>query len=492
MTEHWSGKGDGSTDELSSYEDKDYSEDIQFPVELVDRDGVVRRYSYEESLAVYHRRIQSAPWRLEEAAVVQAEIGHCSRRIDQIKRSFRAQAERPDTKPRRENPRAVLGEGYDILTSFYEKVLRRRQLSLDGSLDMAVSLVQDELDCRLYHLSFGSHQGGHLLYVYPFDRAGDQDPRAAWRQATQHYRRYSGAQVERLLLAAHGEAAGYILTGCEEIPRGLKARIRTHPTGDDAETGEGLIGGAESDPGQGDLWSDSEENEDSRTTWGNAFEQGMEALARDQLSQALQLFQRAVEGNPYQREGYLAILGVLDTLGNYEEANLYGEMARAHLPEDGLICYRLAILLVRQWKHDEALEAFDEAVQLDPSLYQAAFFASHLMLARLQDLDGATRRLRLAAALSEQDAQVLSCLRAAETCRAARRLARGAAIVASAPALTALLAGHLLLGGLTLVASASVLLGAGKVATVLARWAVRRASLAVKEPQGLEDSGPSS
>ena len=111
MVDPWTSEDEAVDDELRAYEDKDYSEVIQFPVELVDRDGVVRRYSYEESLAVYHRRIQSAPWRLDDEQIVEAEIGHCSRRIDQIKRSFKVQLGKPGGSTVHENPRAVLGEG---------------------------------------------------------------------------------------------------------------------------------------------------------------------------------------------------------------------------------------------------------------------------------------------------------------------------------------------------------------------------------------------
>ena len=482
MVERWSSdKETGGKDELRSYENKDYSEDIQFPVELVDRDGVVRRYSYEESLAVYHRRIQSAPWRLEDSEVVQAEIGHCSRRIDQIRRSFKAQLGQPGSQRHHDNPRAILGEGFDILTAFYEKVLQRRQLSLDGGLEMSVALVQDEADSRLYHLSFGSQQGGHLLYVFPFEKPGDQDPRAAWREATHRFRRYSGSQVERLLLAAHGESAGYVLTGSEEIPRGLKARIRIHDSVD-----EGVPIEFEEAPTEGGgiqpWWAADLPVNDSTPEWGEAFDLGMAALGKDQLTQALSMFQKAVEENPFHREAYLAVLGVLDTMSNYDEADMYAEMALAQLPDDGLIRYRTAILHVRQWRHDEALAAFDEAVRLEPSLYQAAFFASHLMLARLQDLDGATQRLRLASALSEQDPQVLRCLRAAEACRAARRLVRSVAVVAAVPAVGAVVLGRSALGVVVLTASLVALLSAGKLAALVARWAVRRASLLIDDP----------
>jgi len=478
MVEQWSSEDEAVNDELRAYENKDYSEVIQFPVELVDRDGVVRRYSYEESLAVYHRRIQSAPWRLDDEQVVKAEIGHCSRRIAQIKQSFKAQ---PPGQTVHDNPRAILGEGYEIIVAFYRKILERRQLCLDGDLEMAVALLQDEAECRLYHLSFGSQQGGHLLYVYPFEKPGDQDPRVAWREATQRHRRYSGAQVERLLLAAQGESAGYILTGTEEIPRGLRARVRTDDRFDEGLSARAAASQEEAlQPG----WLNELSGLEGGSGWGDAFDQGMSELRMDQLTQALHLFQKAVEKNPYHRESYLAVLGVLDTMGNYDEADLYGQMALAHLPDDGLLRYRLAILHVRQGRLDEALAAFDDAVKLEPSLYQAPFFASHLMLARLQDLDGATRRLRLAVELSDHDEQVVGCHRAAEACRLLRRGLRFFALAVAAPSLWAVIADRSVLAAAALVASVLVLLVAGKLAAVLARWGVRKASLVIETGDG--------
>ena len=104
------------------------------------------------------------------------------------------------------------------------------------------------------------------------------------------------------------------------------------------------------------------------------------------------------------------------------------------------------------------------------------------MLARLQDLDGATQRLRLASALSEQDPQVLRCLRAAEACRAARRLVRSVAVVAAVPAVGAVVLGRSALGVVVLTASLVALLSAGKLAALVARWAVRRASLLIDDP----------
>ena len=46
---------------LRRYNRKDYAQLVDFPVEIVGRDGKVRRYSFEESVRLYQRRIASAP-----------------------------------------------------------------------------------------------------------------------------------------------------------------------------------------------------------------------------------------------------------------------------------------------------------------------------------------------------------------------------------------------------------------------------------------------
>ena len=190
---------DERSDRLRAYDGKDYSEVIEFPVELVDRDGVVRRYSYEESLAVYHRRIQSAPWRYADDDLIRAEIGHCTRRIEQIKRSY-ATRTRHSGPSAASNPRASLGEGWEIVVRYYEAALAARRLSLNTEFDVKVALLQDEPVCRIYHLAFGA-RGGHLLYIYPFDRVGDGDPRESFEQAQIGFRgQVQGVGVERMLL----------------------------------------------------------------------------------------------------------------------------------------------------------------------------------------------------------------------------------------------------------------------------------------------------
>ena len=73
---------------LKKYQRKDYSQTVDFPVEIVGRDGVVRTYSFEDSIRLYQRRITSAAMRYSDKDIVDAEVGHCRRRIDQLRRSY--------------------------------------------------------------------------------------------------------------------------------------------------------------------------------------------------------------------------------------------------------------------------------------------------------------------------------------------------------------------------------------------------------------------
>ena len=73
---------------LQRYDRKDYTELVDFPVEIVGRDGVVRRYTFEDSIRLYQRRITFAPIRFQDRDLARAEVNHCRSRIDQLRRSF--------------------------------------------------------------------------------------------------------------------------------------------------------------------------------------------------------------------------------------------------------------------------------------------------------------------------------------------------------------------------------------------------------------------
>jgi len=67
---------------------KKYHDFIDFPVEIVGKDGVVRYYTFEESVSLYQRRIRLARLRYDTPSARQREIEHCANRIAQLRRSF--------------------------------------------------------------------------------------------------------------------------------------------------------------------------------------------------------------------------------------------------------------------------------------------------------------------------------------------------------------------------------------------------------------------
>ncbi len=67
---------------------KKYDDCIDFPVEIVGRDGGVRFYSFEESISLYQRRIRLSKIRFSSPELQQKEREHCTSRIAQLRRSF--------------------------------------------------------------------------------------------------------------------------------------------------------------------------------------------------------------------------------------------------------------------------------------------------------------------------------------------------------------------------------------------------------------------
>ncbi len=61
---------------------------MEFPVEIVGRDGMVRHHGFEDAVRLYQRRITFASGRWPEAERVRDEVTHCRARIDQLRRSY--------------------------------------------------------------------------------------------------------------------------------------------------------------------------------------------------------------------------------------------------------------------------------------------------------------------------------------------------------------------------------------------------------------------
>ena len=125
---------------LQRYDRKDYTELVEFPVEIVGRDGVVRRYSFEDSIRLYQRRISFAPVRYRERDLVNAELLHCRSRIEQLRRSY-FQRFGWASEPGRAGPEEALGALAGELTAFLCRVLRA-----EGRIDVRIEPVRPQPD----------------------------------------------------------------------------------------------------------------------------------------------------------------------------------------------------------------------------------------------------------------------------------------------------------------------------------------------------------
>lgn len=73
---------------LRRYQKKDYTQRVEFPVEIVGRDNQVRRYAFDDAIRLYQRRIETASSRYADPETIDAEVRHCRLRIEQLRRSY--------------------------------------------------------------------------------------------------------------------------------------------------------------------------------------------------------------------------------------------------------------------------------------------------------------------------------------------------------------------------------------------------------------------
>ena len=338
---------------LRRYRGKDYSETVEFPVELVDRDGVVRQYSYRESLRVYLRRIASAHIRYSDENLVIAEVDHCNKRIEQLRRSYLRRCRDLGARlasDRRTNVQFVLGEGLAVL---HEEL--GEPLFESNELDI-VALAEEE-NPSVYQVTRASIRQTYLLYVFEGDREGT--PYETYRRSLEWNER-SGASIdERLVVAREGETAAFLLT----------QRVAHEPAGSE----DGLF----------DIWREKREavvESDPDDYPGAArFAAGLVALKQRNPTEAIRYFKETIDENPYHREAYLALSTLLDTAGAVDEGEMYSSLAVSYLPDDGLVHFNRGLSLMRQGRRIEACSAFECSASLDDRLYQPRYFVGLLM-----------------------------------------------------------------------------------------------------------------
>ncbi len=195
---------------LQRYDRKDYSELVEFPVEIVGRDGVVRRYTFEDSIRLYQRRITFAPIRYRDMDLVRAEVGHCRARIEQLRRSY-FHRYGWGTPPGQPGAEQTFGQLAGELAAFLCRVLR-----CDGRPEIDFEPVEGGSDGRSIWFVTPRGGTGMLLYVHHFEGAAADRVREVFFGQLKELERTSGradGDVERLLAFHHTVDCGFILTG---------------------------------------------------------------------------------------------------------------------------------------------------------------------------------------------------------------------------------------------------------------------------------------
>lgn len=330
---------------LQRYDRKDYTELVEFPVEIVGRDGVVRRYTFEDSIRLYQRRITFAPIRYRDVDLVRAEVAHCRSRIDQLRRSYyhRFGWGTPEGEPDAEE---IFGELAGELAAFLCRVLR-----CSGRPEIRFQPVQPEQDgSSVWYITPLAAQGGMLLYFHRFEGSGADGVRErffAFLKDLELVGRSEG-DSEQLLAFHHTVDCGFVLTG-----RGTEF---AH-----------LSSGQEPQDSLVDL---------APTPWDEV----MEVIRRGDYESALRRCRKLVQEQPWHRNAYVSG-GMLGTfLGENAVAEELALLGSRYFPEDGVLRYYLGVARMNLGRLPEAEADLREATRLAPDLVAARMLLVVLLI----------------------------------------------------------------------------------------------------------------
>lgn len=332
---------------LQRYDRKDYTELVDFPVEIVGRDGVVRRYTFEDSIRLYQRRITFAPIRYQyDGDLVRAEVNHCRSRIDQLRRSYfhRYGWGTPEGQTSAEE---AFGDLAGELAAFICRVLGvegRPEIRFDEVGGAAV-----EGTSTWYLTRVPGELGGMILYFYRFDGPAADAIRDGFFANIKEFERIgrAGGDAERLLAFHHNVDCGFVLTG----------RGGDHPTFVPKD----------------DL---SQQVDLAPTPWDEV----IEIIRKGDYDAALRRCRELVREQPWHRNAYVAGAMLAAYLGEHSQGEDLALVGSRYFPKDGSVLYYLGLCRLRLGRPAEAERALREAVEVAPDLVSArALLATHLV-----------------------------------------------------------------------------------------------------------------
>ncbi len=309
---------------LRRYLRKDYTQIVDFPVEIIGRDGQVRRYSFDDSVRLYQRRIRSAPMRYDDGELIAAEVRHCRQRIDQLRRSYLEHYGWGSLRSG-EVGGLLAGPLAAELVSFLRRVFAASQ---DGPTSLALGLVESTSHDLLY-LSCSVRKRSYFLYAFRLDGAGPPGVRDGYRALLRQLASVPpGAGVERLFVVHEGPDVAFLLSGEGEW--------------------DGPVVGMP--PDEGGLVSESAGGEYDVDLWA----EGLRALHEGAVGEALRTFEVGMDAEPL-RVCFAQAVGVVALLDNEAERGEFAaRMGTLQHPGDPLCTYLLAVSLARQGRRGEA------------------------------------------------------------------------------------------------------------------------------------------
>ena len=319
---------------LQRYDRKDYSELVDFPVEIVGRDGVVRRYTFEDSIRLYQRRITFAPIRYRDADLIRAEANHCRSRIGQLRRSYfhRYGWGTPEGQPSAED---TFGDLCGELAAFVSRVL-----DCEGRPEIRFDALEPDTDGRsTWFVTPEDARAGMILYVHRFPEADAEGPRERFFGSLKTLDRMgrSGGDCERLIAFHHSVDCGFVLTG-----RGsdFQSIVRTQREAARVDV--------------------------APTPWDEV----LEVIRKGDYETALRRCRRLAKEQPYHRNAYVAGAMLANFLGDHHLAENLASLGARYFPRDGALQYYLGVALLRIG-HDDATARLSNAVRLAPEMMAA-------------------------------------------------------------------------------------------------------------------------
>jgi hypothetical protein len=302
---------------IRRYERKVYTGLVDFPVEIVGKDGSLRRYSFEESIRLYHRRISSANTRLGDEQLVDAEVAHCRARVAQLRRSYLVRFGWNALRAS-ETPGLLAGEFAGEVAAFLRKATGLGAVSAE---DLEIALISEDDHSQVYFArpkgeSINSSLAGPppwMLYLFSFRERVSCPGRDAFFATLKSLSSAgdSPIPVDRVVAFHHTVDCGLILTG-------TKTSVPSDRPWLCLGDGSNVV-----------------------------IQDGLRLVKAGRKREAMDHFIAAYEAEHYRRAAYLGAVVLADHLGAYEQAQATALMGGRYFPDEPLLAWHEALSALR-------------------------------------------------------------------------------------------------------------------------------------------------